>query len=102
MGLCPKGQKVIMMAIKRTPGMTLAEFCKEKGASQVTVQHAEGDRVTHIAGFKNAAKYELQDRQTLWFRKEGNLIKEVYTKKSNVVKNITRALGSIKVKNNRR
>ena len=90
------------MAIKRTPGMTLAQFCKEKGASQVTVQRAEDDRVTHVAEFKKSANYELQDGQTLWYRKGSSLIKEIYIKKSNVVKNITRALGNIKVRNNRR
>lgn len=79
------------MAIKRTPGKTLEEFCKENKASQVTVQHADNDRVTHIAGFDKSAKYELQDKQTIWYRKNDKLIKEVY-KKPSVVKRITQGL----------
>ncbi len=80
------------MTINRTPGITLKEFCKENNATQVTVQHAENDRVTHITGFKKSADYELQDGQTIWYRVGGTLIENVYKKKSTVVKRITSVL----------
>lgn len=79
------------MAIKRTPGMTLKEFCKDNNATQITIQHADNDRVTHIAGFKKSADYELQEGQTMWFRVGGTLIEKVY-KKPTVVQKITTRL----------
>ena len=70
------------MSLKKTLGMTLAKFCKENKASQITVQHTEDERITHVAGFLNSANYELSDGQTMWYRVGGNLIERVYKKPS--------------------
>ena len=70
------------MALKKTLGMTLAKFCKENKASQITVQHTEDERITHIAGFLNSANYELKDGQPIWYRVDSTLIKRVFKKPS--------------------
>ena len=83
-----------IMSIEKTlipKGMTLKKFCEKNKYSQVTVQHAENERTTHIVGFINAANYELQDKQMIWYRKGSSLIKEVY-KKPSVVNRITQGL----------
>lgn len=70
------------MPLKKTLGMTLAKFCKENKASQITVQHTENERITHVAGFLNSANYELRNGQTIWYRVGGTLIEKAYKEPS--------------------
>ena len=84
---------MIKMAIKRNPGMTLEEYCVESNSIQITVQHADNDRITHVKGVKRSASYELQEGQTIWVRKNDKLIKEVYKKPSAVQKITSRLKG---------
>ena len=89
------------MAIKKTRGMTLAQFCKENDATQITVQHSENERITHIAGFVNAANYELLEAQTIWFRVGSTLIEKVY-KKPSVIKKVIERIKTTGLKGKRK
>lgn len=80
------------MVIKKTLGMTLKEFVEEKGASQVTVQHAIDKRITHVKGFDNHKDYKLIEGHTLWYKVGDKLIKDTFKKKSDVIQRITNVI----------